>query len=353
MKDPVCGMDVQDDKFTLDFDGRKFYFCSLGDLEKFKADPNAFADKYEYDLVIVGAGPAGLTAAVYASILKLSTLLISEDIGGQPITSSKIVNYMGFDFISGQELVQKFQNQLLQNHYIDHRIDTVNSIEKIDSAFVVKSALGKRYKSSSVIVATGSRRGALNVPGEKEFVSRGVSYALTQDLSIFAGKSIAVVGGGNTALQSVLDLAKNKCRVTVVSRRDWKGDPSLVEEVRKLPDLVVLKSHNVVEIRGSRNVESVVVRDLVSGEESIRAVDGVLVAIGFSPSSSIVERLVDLNENREIKVTRDCETRTPGLLACGDVTDTTDKRIIIASGEGAKAALSARRYLLTRKRKGT
>ncbi len=144
MKDPVCNMDVQSDDFTMELEGRRFYFCSKGCLEKFKINPKKFAEEYIYDLIIVGGGPAGLTAAVYASILRMNTFLISEDIGGQAVDSSKIVNYMGFDFITGPELFQKFQDQLVHHHYIDHRIDFVSRIEKKNSMFWLQRFPAKR-----------------------------------------------------------------------------------------------------------------------------------------------------------------------------------------------------------------
>jgi alkyl hydroperoxide reductase subunit F len=190
------------------------------------------------------------------------------------------------------------------------------------------------------------QRRTLNVPGEKKLLRRGISHALSQDLPIFAGKSVAVVGGGNSALQSSLELAKNKCQVIIVSKSSWTADPSLSEEARKLSDLVVLDSHKVVEIKGEDAVEGIAVRNLRNDRETFYRVDGVFIAIGHSPNSFLVSHLVDLNEKKEIVVNPDCSTRTPGLFACGDVTNTLDKRIIIASGEGAKAALAARRYLL-------
>jgi len=347
MRDPVCNMDVQSDDFTMELEGRKFYFCSKGCLEKFKRNPKEFADGYIHDLIIVGGGPAGLTAGVYASILRMNTFLISENIGGQAVDSSKIRNYMGFDFISGPELIRKFQDQLIHRHYIDHSIDVVvSSIEKRNSIFWVSTVSGKKYRSHALIVATGMQRRRLNVPGEKRLIRRGVSYALSQDLPIFAGRSITVVGGGNSALQAALEFAKNKCRVIIISRRPWTADPSLCEEAKKLSDLVVLDSHKVVEIKGEDKVEGIAVRNLRNDEESFYRVSGVLIAIGHSPNSFLVSQLVDLNEKNEIIVNPDCGTRTPGLFACGDVANTLDKRIIIASGEGAKSALAARRYLL-------
>jgi len=345
VRDPVCNMDVEDDTFTLEFEGRKFHFCSLGDLEKFKANPKGFADKYAYDLIIIGAGPAGLTASVYASLLKMSTLLISENIGGQPVDSSKIMNYMGFEVISGAELTKLFRKQLLEQHYIDHRIDSVSIVEKKDNVFLVSTTSGKKYQADAVIVAAGMQRAKLGVPGEDKLLRRGVFYTFAVDAGVLAGKPVAVIGGGNSALQAALEFAKYKCPVNLISKGPWEADVSIVEQVKQLPDLNVLDSHQVVEIKGEDKVEGIVAKNLKNNEETVHAVNGVLIAVGQTPNSYLVQSLVDLTEKNEIIIAPDCSTRTPGLFACGDVTNLPDKRIIIASGEGAKAALAARRYI--------
>lgn len=345
MKDPVCHMDVQSDEFTYKVGESRFFFCSKGCLEKFKSDPKGFAEKYVNDLIIIGGGPAGLTAAVYASTLRMNTFLISMDIGGQIVDTSKIVNYMGFDFISGPELIQKFQDQLLNHHYIDHRIGVVSSVKKEDGLFRISTLSGNDYLSSSLIVATGMQRNQLNVLGEKIFLRRGVTYSLSQDLEVFAEKSVAVVGGGNSALQSALELAKYDCKIMIVSIVPWTADQSICEELEKMLGITVLDHHKVVEIKGEDRVKGILVRNLKNGEETFHPVDAVLIAIGLSPNSSIVNGLVDLTGRKEIIIDSECQTRTSGLFACGDVSNIRDKRIIIASGEGAKAALAAKRYL--------
>jgi len=183
-------------------------------------------------------------------------------------------------------------------------------------------------------------------PRRKKLLRRGVSYPLSQDLPVFAGRTVTVVGGGNSALQGVLELAKYQCQIINISIMPWTADPSLREEARKLSDLVVLDNHEIVEIMGEDKVEKIVVKNLRNNEQTSYRVSGVLIAIGHSPNSSLVDRLVDLNKKNEIIITPECSTRTPGLFACGDVTNTPDRRIIIASGEGAKAALVTRRYIL-------
>jgi len=347
-KDPVCNMNVESTRFSFLYRGEKFYFCSSGCLEKFKKDPRAYSVKQEYDLIIIGAGPSGLTAGVYASILKIDTLLLSAEIGGQAVDSTKIKNYMGFDFVTGPELLAKFQDQLIHHHYIDHKIETVVSIRRLKNYFSIKTLSGKVYKSRALIVATGMVRNKLGVPGESKFSRKGICYTASQDIPLLAGKKVAVIGGGNSALQIVLELYKHNCEIIVVSIESWTADLDICEEVRSIKGLKIFDHHAVVEIGGREKVEYIVVKDLSSQENIKFDVEAIFVAIGFSPNSSLVKNLVDLNEKGEIKINPDCSTKTPGLFAAGDVTDVFAKRIVIASGEGAKAALAAQKYLMSR-----
>jgi alkyl hydroperoxide reductase subunit F len=345
-KDPVCWMRIKATKFSFVYGGKKYYFCSLGCLEKFKKNPRVYSGKPKHDLIIIGAGPAGLTAGVYASILKIDTLLLSTDIGGQAVDSTKIKNYMGFDFITGPELSSKFQNQLIHHHYIDHKIETAVSIRKLKNYFSIKTLSGHVYNSKALIVATGMVRNKLGVPGEKKFSRKGICYAAGQDIPLLAGKKVAVIGGGNSALQIVLELHQYKCEVINVSIESWTGDAFLREEVRSIKNLKAFDHHAVVKIGGREKVEYILIKDLFSKEELKFDVEAIFLAIGFSPNASLVRRLVELNKKGEIEIKPDCSTKTPGLFAAGDVTNVFDKRIIIASGEGAKAASAAQKYLM-------
>ncbi len=347
-EDPVCRMRVKAPRFSFVYRGKKFYFCSLGCLDKFKKNPKAYSGKRRYDLIIIGAGPAGLTAGVYASILKIDTLLLSTDIGGQAVDSTKIKNYMGFDFITGPELSSKFQNQLIHHHYIDHKIETAVSIRKLKSYFSIKTLSGQVYKSKALIVATGMVRNKLGVPGEKKFSRKGICYAAGQDIPLLEGKNVAVIGGGNSALQIVLELYRYDCKIINVSIEPWTADSILCEEVRSIKNLKVFDHHAVVKISGKEKVENLVIKDLLSREKLKLDIDVIFVVIGLSPNSTLVKDLVDLNNKGEIEIRSDCSTKTPGLFAAGDVTNVFAKRIIIASGEGAKAALAAQKYLMKR-----
>lgn len=347
IKDPVCRMRVEATKFSFVHGGEKFYFCSLGCLEKFRKDPRAYSGKQKYDLIIIGAGPAGLTAGVYASILKIDTLLLSTDIGGQSVDSNKIKNYMGFDFITGPELSAKFQNQLIHHHYIDHKIEIAISIRKLKKLFSIKTQSGQVYKSKALIIATGMMRNKLGVPGERKFSRKGICYAAGQDIPLLAGKKVAVIGGGNSALQIVLELHKHKCKIINISIEAWTGDLGICEEVRSIKNLKVFDHHAVMKIGGREKVENILIKELSSQKELILDIEAIFVAIGLSPNTSLVKHFVGLNKKGEIEINADCSTKTPGLFAAGDVTNVFAKRIVIASGEGAKAALAAQKYLMS------
>ena len=209
---------------------------------------------------------------------------------------------MGFEFISGSELIRLFRKQLLEQHYIDHYIDSVSNVEKKDNAYFVTTISGKKYQADAVIVATGMQRAKLGVSGEERLLRRGVFYTFTVDTSILAGKPVAVIGGGNSALQAALEFAKYKCPINLISKGPWTADPSIIKQVKQLPDLTVLDSHQVVKISGEDKVENITVRNLKSNEETVRSVDGVLIAIGQSPNSHIVGSLVDFTDKKEIKI---------------------------------------------------
>lgn len=349
MKDPICGMDVENGTFIYEFEGVKYLFCSHGCLERFKNAPKEFAQKYIYDLVIIGAGPAGLTAAVHASVLKIDTFLITKDIGGQAIDSSKIKNYMGFDFISGKELIEKFEEQFLHRHYLAHKIDEVIKINRFDGYFEVLTKENSRFFAHSIIIATGMKRRKLGIPGEERLQRKGVSYSSVHDIALFKGMDVVVVGGGNSGVQVAGDLSKLGCRVTIISRGELTADEKDVDMLKASGKITILKGYDIVEIQGEDKVQGVILQPRDSTQLSNIACQGVFIQVGFLPNTEFCQGLITLNKNGEIVIKPDCSTNVNGIFACGDVTDCFGKRIIIASGEGAKAALSARKWLLTRK----
>jgi len=348
-KDPVCNMEVNErDAFTAECGDETFYFCSEGCRERFMKERICRVPRTSYDLIIIGGGPAGLTAAVYAATLKMNAFLITKDLGGQAIDSTKIENYMGFDFITGPELTEKFQYQLIHSHYIDHLMSDVEKIEAADGGFNITTSELKIYSAKTLIIATGMTRRRLKVPGEEEFQRKGVFYGNIQDFSFVQGKDVAVIGGGNSALQIVETLYNVAGNIHIISDTRLTADSVVIERVSGFKNLKKFEGYKVLEFKGEKTLSGIVLRKAASDEIIEIPVKGVFIAIGLQPNSSLVSHLVELNDRGEIIINQDCSTSCPGIFAAGDVTNAFGKRIIIASGEGAKAALAARQYILNK-----
>lgn len=351
-RDPVCNMEVSEETaLTTECDGEIYYFCSEGCRDRFLKEKTCRFPRTSYDLVIIGGGPAGLTAAVYAATLKMDAFLIAKDLGGQAIDSTKIENYMGFDFITGPELTEKFEDQLIHSHYIDHVISDVEKVEPVEGGFHITTAELKKYFAGTLIVATGMTRRTLDVPGEEEFQRKGVFYGNIQDLSFVQGEDVAVIGGGNSALQIVENLHTVARGIHLVSDIELTADPVIVERVCKYGNFHKHEGYKVVEFSGTNALTGVSIRKKAEEETLNIPVKGVFIAIGLKPNSALVSHLVELNEKGEIMINPDCSTSRPGIFAAGDVTNAFGKRIVIASGEGAKAAMAARQYVLNLRNK--
>jgi alkyl hydroperoxide reductase subunit F len=300
-----------------------------------------------YELIIIGGGPAGMTSAVYAARKKLHTLLVSEELGGQMLWTSDIENYMGYQYITGPELMARFHEQMNQ-YPIDMLIgEEVVKLAAEEGRFRVSTRTGRRFLGMSVIIASGKRSRELNVPGERELVGRGVSYCATCDAPLFAGRDVAVIGGGNSALTAVVDLIKLAKRIYVVNIvDDWQADSILLERARASDKMIPFLGHAVSEISGGEGVEGIVIESIHSHETKALLVGGVFIEIGLIPNSALAHGLLAMNQLDEIMVDCNCGTNVDGIYAAGDVTDVFEKQVIVAAGEGAKAALSAHRYLL-------
>jgi len=355
-KDPVCKMAVNENEaVTLELDGKTYYFCSEGCSDIFIKKSLPGRHRTSYDLIIIGGGPAGLTSAVYAATLKMNAFLISKDLGGQAFDSTKIKNYMGYDFITGPELINKFQGQLLHSHYIDHLIDEVEKIVPVENGYDVITSDLKRHFTKTLILATGMKRRTLNIPGEEEFQRKGIFYGNIQDSSFVQGQSVAVVGGGNSALQMIENLHTVAKEIHLISDGPLTADHSVMERVcSEAKNLHTYEGYKVLEFTGKKSVEKISIRKKAARKKMLIPVKGVFIAIGLKPGSSLASGLVPLNKTGEIIINTDCSTSLPGVFAAGDVTNAFGKRIIIASGEGAKAALAAKQYILDlRKTKGS
>lgn len=336
---------------TSECDGETYYFCSEGCRDRFLKERVCKFPRTSYDLIIIGGGPSGLTAAVYAATLKMDAFLITKDLGGQAVDSTKIENYMGYDFITGTELIEKFQDQLIHSHYIDHLMDSVEKIEPVKEEFAVTTSDLRKYSSKTLIIATGMTRRRLKVPGEEEFQRRGVFYGNIQDLSFVQGEDAAVIGGGNSALQIVENLHTVAKNIHLISDSVLKADPIVIERLKKFKNLRIYEEYKTEEFRGDKSLSYIAVRKLASEESREIPVKGVFIAIGLQTNSSLVSNLADLNDRGEIVIKPDCSTSHPGIFAAGDVTNAFGKRIIIASGEGAKAAMAARQFILNMRNK--
>ncbi|MFC2036281.1 FAD-dependent oxidoreductase [Chloroflexota bacterium] len=298
-----------------------------------------------YDLMVIGGGPSGLAASVYAARKQLKTLLVSVDIGGQVNLTLGIENYLGYQFIEGPELIDKFQSQVSQ-FPIDQKIGKkVSRLEKIEGGFEAASETGEKYQSKTVVLATGKRPRKLNVPGELELVGRGVTYCAICDGPIFSEQRVVVVGGGNSALEAALDMSKIAEHVDLVSLTPLTGDAILIDKLGEAKNLDLFIEYQTETIEGQGLVEGMLIKDLKSGERKQLDITGVFIEIGLVPNSELVRELVQLNSIGEVPINYSCETGISGLYAAGDVTDAPEKQIVIAAGEGAKAALQAHRYL--------
>ena len=306
-----------------------------------------------YDLIIIGAGPAGLTAGIYASRRKLNNLILTKDIGGQAATVPKIENYPGFEEIGGFELTDKMKKQA-EKFGSQFKYEEVIKVGKAKNFFEVETSAGDKYQAQTLILSFGVTPRNLDVPGEKEFLNKGVTYCANCDAPLYKDKIVAVVGGGNSALDAAEYLSKIAKKVYLIHRRDeFRGEEILVEKVKK-KDNIELVLHTVVqEIKGDKFVNKIIVKNLQDKSIKELAVDGVFIEIGHVVNASPVRQAVELDEKQQIIIDDYCRTSESGIFAAGDVAFGEYKQIIIAAGEGAKAGLSAYKYLQQKKGKKT
>lgn len=298
-----------------------------------------------FDMIIIGAGPAGLSASVYAARKQMKTLLISVDIGGQINTTLGIENYLGYQFIEGPDLIDKFNTQI-DKYPIEQDIGSkITQLNKIKGGFQAITEDGNKYESKVIVFAAGKKPKKLNIPGEAEFTGKGVSYCAICDGLVFARKRVAVVGGGNSALEAVLDLIKIAEHVDMVSLTQLTGDQVLINQLKGVKNLDIFLEYKTRQVEGEGFVTSMTIEDTKSKEKKKLNVSGVFIEIGMVPNSEPVKHLIKLNKFGEIPVNCSCETELTGLYAAGDVTNVPEKQIVVAAGEGAKAALQAHRYL--------
>lgn len=302
-----------------------------------------------YDVIIIGGGPAGLSAAVYAARKLLKTLILTQDIGGQVTWAYDVDNYLGFTQMDTAELVTRFEEHV-DKYHLEKQVGV--NVARLVAAGKIKQVMTSEdeiYFAKTVIIATGKRPKRLGVPGEKELTGMGVAYCSTCDAPLFTGLDVAIAGGGNSALEAALDLSKVANRLYLVSLTPLTGDQVLQDKVRHSNKVEVFVEYEVIRISGESNVEAVEIRSVKGGEVKKLPVSGIFVEIGLRPNSEMVVDTLDVNGVGEILVGAECRTGLSGVFACGDVTSVPFKQIVVAAGEGAKAALSAYTYIMNQR----
>lgn len=320
----------------------------LQELLGLEEEEDKFAELW--DLIIVGAGPAGLNAALYGARKGLDILIVSEAMGGQMVDTGSVENYLGFSEIMGPDLLQTFWEHV-QDYEVEIELgEKVVDIDKdSDQKIIVDTNTGRQGQAKAVIVATGTTNRELNVPGEKQLKSRGVHYCATCDGHLYAGEPVAVVGGGNAGLEAALDLANIGCEVDLLEiQEELTGDQVLQDKVYNQEAINIHTGTGVEEIKAQESadkVESLVIADKEEEETRQLDVEAVFIEIGLLPNSEFIKDKVEVNEIGEIVIDDNNQTSVEGIWAAGDVTDVADKQIIVSAAEGAKAVLRVNEYL--------
>lgn len=295
-----------------------------------------------YDLIIIGSGPAGLSAAVYGKRAGLELLVLEKApmSGGQILNTYEVDNYLGLPGINGFDMGMQFREHA-DKLGVTFREAEVAGICDRDGSWLVRTDIGE-FETKTVILATGAVHARLNVPGEEELSGMGVSYCATCDGAFFRGRTVAVVGGGDVALEDAIYLARTCEKVYLIHRRDeLRGAMVLQEELKRLENVEILYHTTVEEIVGAEAVQSLRIRDAGSGAKSELPVQGVFIAVGIHPNTELVQNLLPLGEGGYISAGEDCATAVPGLFAAGDIRKKPLRQIITAVADGANAAVAA------------
>lgn len=298
-----------------------------------------------YDLIVIGGGPAGLTATVYAIRKRLNVLMVTKDLGGKTNYRLALPWVEDYQVIKGLEVVNKFRSELEYLDYARH-MEPVDKITRQENGFSVQTRGGGELLTRAVIIASGTKQQRLNVPGEKEFIMRGLCYSALSYAPLFIDRTVVVIGDGELAQRSAAELATVAKHVTVVCAAPEIMETKLTAKLTNSPNVKLLPGHQVVEVKGDQYANKLVIKD-AQGKKSEFESEGTFVEMALVPNSQFVSDLVALDEQNRIII--DCGNRTnlAGIFAAGDVTNTYAEQVLVAVGEGAKAALSAYDYLLT------
>ncbi len=325
-----------------------FDFSLSFEEEIIQPDPNIL-----YDFLIIGGGPSGLNAALYAKRKGLEVAILTRQIGGQVINTSSVDNYLGTKFATGEELVNEFKGHVSElevpiAEYVD--VERIIPGKGSDYHQVVLTD-GRIFRSRTLLLATGTNHRHLRVDGEDRLAGRGVAYCAICDAPLYKNKKVIIAGGGNSAVEAALDLAKVASHVTLVHRSQFRADKILVDDLYKNDKIDIHLQTQILSIEGQDFMTHIKALQKETGEEIEVFADGIFIEIGNVPNSQLFQDLIDLNENGEIIVDQKSATNIPGIYAAGDVTDVIYKQIIIATSDGAKAALSANDYINVQKAK--
>jgi thioredoxin reductase len=300
--------------------------------------------KDRYDVVVIGGGPAGLSAALYTARQGLSTAVVAGESGGSPQWAGHIENYLGLGLISGPEMASRFRDHVSSFDVDLFSGEFVNAVVPAAGTFEVYTLSGLRLVGRSLIIGSGRAPARLAVPGETELVGRGVSYCATCDAAFFRGRPVIVVGPGESAAGAALQLAALDAQVVLASEEALRAPQSLMDKLAGEARVRILTGPRVVRILGEERVSGVVLQD-GEGPESELSVDAIFIETGSIPAGEFTGGLVKVNEAGEIEVGRDLMTSCPGVFAAGDVTDQLGKQVIIAAGDGARAGVAAAKWL--------
>ena len=303
-----------------------------------------------YDVTVVGSGPAAVSAAIYAARKGLNVAMVGVKIGGQVLDTNEIENIIGTVLTTGAKFAETLEKHLKEHEIAFKEGHLVKEIKEDGKDKILVTDDGKSYKTKTVIVATGAKPRNLNIPGEAEYVGKGVHYCSTCDGPFYKGLDVAVIGGGNSGVEAALDLSGIAKSVTLIEfMPELKADKVLQEKLAEQPNVKTILNSATVRVNGNEFVESIVYKSRETDEEKTLNVEGMFVEIGLSPRSEVVKDLVETNKIGEIVINpENNSTSVAGIFAAGDVTNIRQKQIIIAMGEGAKAALGAFEYLITK-----
>lgn len=302
-----------------------------------------------YDLIIIGAGPTGLSAAIYAARRMMKTLVISKNVGGQMIWASEIANYPGFKNIGAIQLVQNM-NQQVKDLGVEIKTDEAKKITKLEDGSFKVDCVKESYSSKTIVIAMGLAPRKLKLAKEEELTGKGIGYCANCDGPLFKGKNVAVVGGGNSALDAAEVMSKIANKVYLINNQDrLQGFESLAEQVKSKSNVEVMLNSEVSKIIGESKLEKLTVKNINDQSTRNIDVDGLFVEIGHEPKTELVADLVERDGRGQVIVDLSGKTSLSGVFAAGDVTQTEFKQIIIGCGQGAVAALSAYKYLQEKK----